>query len=132
MYENYRVYGPYLQTNGKRKIVILIDENGTRKTTAYARYLMECFLNRELSEEETIDHIDGNSLNDEISNLQILSRADNAKKHNKKNKIKYKKFICPVCSDVFWIPLRTYKQNQIKQGKAGPYCSRSCAGKAHH
>ena len=35
-----RVYGPYKQKDG-RYFVILIYEDGTRKTTAYARYLME-------------------------------------------------------------------------------------------
>ncbi len=130
MYDNYRVYGPYLQSNGKRKIVVLIDELGNRKTTAYARYLLEKHLNRELLPTETVDHIDKDSLNDSLENLRVLSRSSNIKRSSKR--AKYKRFKCPVCSINFWILLRVYKYNQLKQGKAGPYCSKICAGKAHN
>ena len=45
---------------------------------------MEINLQRVLSNDETVDHIDGDKLNNSIENLQILSRSDNAKKGSSK------------------------------------------------
>ena len=79
LYPDYvQVYGPYTRKDG-RKIIVLYD--GTRRTTKqYARVIKEMDLGRVLSESETVDHIDNDISNDSISNLQVLSRSDNAKK----------------------------------------------------
>ena len=46
----------------------------------YAKMLLELKLNRRLVFPETVDHIDGNPLNDCITNLQILTLAENCRK----------------------------------------------------
>ena len=65
-----------------RKIVVLISHDGSKHSTSYARYLMSISLNRYLSDEETVDHINEDKTDDRIENLQILSSTDNIKKHH--------------------------------------------------
>ena len=129
-----KVYGPYTRKDG-RKHVIIIDDDNNQTTVSYPKYLMQEHLGRQLTKEETVDHIDGDFTNDSIDNLQILSRKDNARKQFEDfPELKAKQYIfeCPVCKKEAVIPYRRYKDNQLRQGKAGPYCSRSCAGKIHH
>lgn len=84
-----KVYGPYLATStakrpGKSKLrrhVILLNPDGSRKNTSFARWLMEQSLGRFLTPAETVDHGDEDTLNDSPSNFQILSHAENCRKH---------------------------------------------------
>lgn len=46
-----------------------------------ARLLMEDHLGRELTSDEIVHHIDGDSLNNEIENLQVVSRAEHIRIH---------------------------------------------------
>jgi hypothetical protein len=114
-----KVYGPYLRKDG-RKIVILY-ENGERKTVSYPKYLVEEKFGIKLKETETIDHIDGNINNDDFSNLRIIERVDHIKDDVKR--LKPKKFICIECGNSF-ISTRKYRK-----GIAGPFCSKNCSGK---
>jgi len=78
-----KIYSPYKGKDGRFRVLIYErDESGVtkRKTQSYPRYLIENHLGIKLTEEETVDHIDDNKSNNEITNLQILSRVDNAKK----------------------------------------------------
>lgn len=50
------------------------------------RYVMSEFLGRPLSNEEHIHHKDENKLNNDIRNLEIISKSDHSKLH-RKNKI---------------------------------------------
>lgn len=77
----YKIYGPYDHSDGNgRKNIIRVYEDGTRKTVALARHIMELHLGRELSTDEVVDHIDENPLNDVIENLQIITIAENTRK----------------------------------------------------
>jgi hypothetical protein len=129
-----KTYGPY-RTNEGRLIVIHYDsEARTRKTQSYPRFLMEKHLGRLLLEEEHVDHRDGDFTNNDIANLQILTQLDNNRKAviegGRQEKRYY--FKCPVCNKDASVPYRQYRSNQLRQRKAGPYCSTSCAGKRHH
>ena len=57
----------YLSVNGKRK--------------AYHRLVMENYLCRPLEPWEVVHHIDGKPLNNEIDNLEVMSRSDHLVLH---------------------------------------------------
>jgi DNA-directed RNA polymerase subunit RPC12/RpoP len=127
-----KVYGPYLQDRAKgrpRRFVIIHYVDGTKKSTAYARYLWEQ-TNSPVPEGFDVDHIDNNRLNDVLSNFQLLSKADNRRKASKPAELM--QFVCPWCGKEFELFARQYRENQVKAQKRGPYCSKSCAGKASH
>jgi hypothetical protein len=119
-----KVYGPYRTTQG-RSIINIVD-GGKRRTISHARYIMQQHLGRELTRQETVDHINGDPLDDSLENLQILSLADNVRKSAKQ--IEYLDFMCPCCGKEFKTQARYVRHNQVKRRSSGPYCSRKCAG----
>lgn len=123
-----KVYGPYTRTDGRQHVCI-IGTDGYRKTQSYPRYLMEQALGRELLDNETVDHIDNDFTNNAIDNLQVISRQDNARKEmcRTHRKRKYVSFECPICGTIAEKPENYIKHNR-NLGKAGPFCSRKCAG----
>ena len=130
VYEDCKIYGPYDHSdNTGRKIVQISFPDGKKKTTSYARYSMECFLNRFLENWEEVDHKDDDCTNDSLSNLQVITGKANREKTS--NTPMYE-FDCPVCGIEAEVEYRVYKRNQLTLKKAGPYCSKRCAGKAHN
>ena len=128
MKEINRVYGPYERKSG-RKFVILIYEDGSRTTRQYARHLMELKLGRELTDEEEVDHIDRDHTNDEIFNLRVVSKEEH-KKDDQKRRIPVE-WECPLCDEKFVLGAKAENDafQKRKQGKAGPFCSKQCAGR---
>ena len=61
--------------------VISIGEEGGRITN-YARLLMEEHLGRPLDRSEVVHHIDKDPLNNEISNLKVMTRGEHNILHN--------------------------------------------------
>lgn len=120
----------YVVTNKEnRKTLILVNNKNDRSSTQYARYLLAVKLGRFLTDRETVDHIDGDKTNNDLDNLQILSRAENIIKTCKKPDII---LTCPVCNIVFH---RTSTQIRGKKARAADNmiaCSRSCGGKLSH
>lgn len=123
-----KVYGPYTRKDGRKHVIHY--DGVTRRTQSYPRYLMEQYLGRQLEEWEQVDHINNDPTDDRIDNLQLLTQADNIKKSAKSPKMY--NFDCPVCGEPCSMRYSVYHANNIVQGKAGPYCSKSCAGKIHH
>lgn len=121
-------WGPYLNNEGRQIVVVRLPD-GKKKTTSYARYLLEQKLGRYLTQLEEADHIDNNFYNDHIDNLQILSLIENRAKGRSR---KYVEAICKYCKSRFLLTLSQYRHNQVNQQKDGPFCSKSCVGKAHH
>jgi predicted RNA-binding Zn-ribbon protein involved in translation (DUF1610 family) len=121
-----KTYGPYMASCGRRRIMVVHYADGSRKTTAHARWVMEAHLGRELGADETVDHIDNDPMNDDLSNLQLLSMADNIRKSAKG--IEMVKFSCPECGEAGQQEARNVRSNRRK-GRAGPFCSRECAGR---
>lgn len=77
-----KIYGPYKVKIKKywRRLVIIRFSDKTCTSMSYARWLMIQHLQRNLTSEEHVDHIDENPLNDVITNLQILTPGDNNRK----------------------------------------------------
>lgn len=121
------VYGPYSSRKDKRLCVCIIDSiKKTRNQQLFSRYIVEQHIGRELLENETVDHIDRNKFNDDISNLRIVSKADHAACDAKRvEKIKTK---CPMCCTIFLSSPHNMRRANIKQ-ISGPFCSKSCSGK---
>lgn len=125
-----KIYGPYIRKDGRSHICI-IKEDGTRQTKSYPRYILEQYLGRELSTDETVDHINNDYTDNRIENLQILPLTDNIQKQHKLNPRKQITFKCPICNKEItkW---ENYIKGNWKKGRSGPYCSRKCAGIASH
>ena len=116
-----KIYGPYVRKIDGRKIIVLVTVK-KHITKLYAKVKLEVKLKRILSYKETVDHIDENSHNDKFSNLQLLSRSENARKSSKK--ALPIKSSCLECKRVF-----TLSKDQRKNSKkAGPFCSKVCSG----
>jgi hypothetical protein len=123
-----KIYGPYTRKDGRKHVVIIYDD-GRRQTKSYPRLLMEQHLGRELTKDETVDHINNDFTDDRIENLQLLSLVDNVSKAAKLRTRKTYKFMCPCCGIEAEKFFDQVKHNWNKD-KSGPYCSRKCAGKA--
>lgn len=124
----YKVYGPYTRKDGRKHVV---HYDGThRRTQSYPRYLMENYLGRALNDWEQVDHINNDHTDDRIENLQILTQLANIRKSSKEAETMW--FTCPNCTVKFEIPARYFRNNQLKQGRVGPYCSKKCAGQVHN
>ena len=121
-----KVYGPYTRKDGRQHVVLY--DGRTKKTVSYGKWLLESHLGRKFTADETCDHIDGDFTNNDLSNLQVLSRRDNILKYNEEHPGEEAKYTCPQCGTDFMRRIYKVRGNR-KQGKAGPFCSKSCAGK---
>ncbi len=100
----------------------------SQRTVSYTKYLLELELGRELDpHKETVDHKDRNKNNNSPVNLKLLKRSDHAKEDAWR--VKSSTFICPQCNIEFTKINGKDMHNNRKKGKAGPFCSRPCAGK---
>lgn len=121
-----KVHGPYKRQDG-RQIVIIIENNGKRRTVSYPKWLMELQLGRKLDPNmETVDHIDSNFENNDISNLRLVPRDEHSADDTRR--VKPVTFTCAWCDKDFERSPRLVR-DKAKKNKAGPFCSRSCAGK---
>jgi hypothetical protein len=127
MYENYKFCGPYIGKDGRLRLVG-VDANKVRHTISYPKYLMELHLGRYLEKEEQVDHIDGNPLNNDLSNLQILSLG----KHQYIDALRNEDIVvnCKFCGKPFVIKGNTvHNRNRKDRHQSGYFCSKQCSGK---
>ena len=75
------------------------------------RHIASIKVGRWLSTDEHVHHIDGNKLNNDIDNLEVLSCSEHAKRH----KGETPEAICIVCGTSF-----------KAIGKVNKYCSYNC------
>ncbi len=66
---------------GRTKYKHIVTENGEK--TREHRYIMEKHLGRKLHTWEHVHHIDGNGLNNSISNLIVLTNSEHQKTHKR-------------------------------------------------
>ena len=121
-----KVHGPYTKSDG-RKIVIVVYDDGSRRTISYPKFLVEEHLGRMLDPDlETVDHWDSDFNNNDLSNLKIVPRREHSA--NDTRRVKLIKFNCAWCDKEFERSPRLIR-DKAKKKKAGPFCSRICAGK---
>ena len=127
VYSGSRIYGPYQAKDGRIRVIILFPD-GNRTTVSYPKYLVETMLNRYLKDNETIDHIDNNPLNNDPNNLRIVDRESHCR-DEAPTRIPMT-FICPECGNEFTLERKRLGNAVANNNKnrAGPFCSRSCAG----
>lgn len=121
-----KLFGPYTRKDNGRKQLVIIKEDGSHSSISYPKWLMEQFLGRKLEDWETVDHIDRDFTNDSLDNLRVINKKEHISDDVKR--VKKIKFNCVFCgmpgerSPKDW-------DNNIKKGKSGPFCSKSCVGK---
>ena len=77
-----KVYGPYISKQDGRKRVLLYFNDKSKTTKSLARFNYEQ-KHGKLPAHLTVDHIDEDFTNDDIDNLQPLTREENIKKLGK-------------------------------------------------
>jgi len=124
--ESFKVHGPYKRRDG-RQIVVIVEKDGNRRTVSYPKWLMEMQVGRQLDPNlETVDHIDSDFDNNNLDNLRIVPRDEHSA--NDTRRVKLVKFKCAWCDKDFERSPRLIR-DKAKKNKAGPFCSRGCAGK---
>jgi hypothetical protein len=124
--DNFKIFGPYRRKDG-RQIVIVVERNGKRRTISYPKWVMELHLGRRLDPDlETVDHWDSNHENNDISNLRLVPRDQHSADDTRR--VKHVKLTCAWCDQDFERSPRIVR-DKAKKKKAGPFCSRKCAGK---
>lgn len=122
------IIGPYIKSSNNRNIVIVISKDNKGIThnneQLLSRYLAEQHLCKHLKSNESVDHIDGNKLNDDISNLRVIDIQKHIKQDVKKYQLQ--KVICGLCNNEFEIHPSKILKN-IRQRMAGPFCSKKCS-----
>lgn len=89
---------------------------------------MEVHIGRYLDVDETIDHIDGNFLNNNFDNLRIINRKQHAIEDAVRNKNVIVK--CQYCGKEFTIEGSTlHRRNRKDRQQSGYFCSKKCSGK---
>lgn len=122
-----KVHGPYKRKQDGRQIVVIVENNGKRRTVSYPKWIMEVQLGRKLDPNlETVDHLDSNFDNNDISNLRLVPRNEHSADDTRR--VKLVKFTCAWCDKEFERSPRLIR-DKAKKNKAGPFCSRGCAGK---
>lgn len=126
------VYGPYLNKLGRLHVIFTKHEGGKivkRHTVSYPKLLVEIENGEVLQDGMTVDHIDRDFTNNDLSNLRVLSREEHSSVDAKR--VKPILTTCPWCKIEFEIDV--IKQSEArrlrKNNKVGPFCNRSCAGK---
>lgn len=118
-----RVTGPY-ESQGRRYVTV--EHGGRKRNMTYARWLMQEQLGRQLTEDEHVHHIDGDALNDTVSNYRVIARSDHGREHSGATEMVT--FTCPMCGITTTKEARFVRHNR-RQGKLGPFCGRVCAGR---
>ena len=87
---------------------------------------MSVHLGRFLTENEEVDHKDGNKTNDELGNLQVLQVSVH---RDKTNKERYREYIFLTCAYCFSSIIREARNESKRKGGKLDFCNRSCSGK---
>lgn len=93
----------------------------------FHRVVMENFLGRLLTKDEVVHHIDGDTHNNALNNLQLMDRIEHIELHVRSRGKTKVEFCCPICRKTFY----RYKRSSLDQNPKGHvfFCSKSCGSK---
>ena len=114
-----------------RMRMVIVDDDGKHTSVSYPRFLMEQFLGRSLAENEDVHHKDGNPLNNDLNNLELIEHGIHQKEHSQKYMDTEEK--CMICGKPFIMTAHKWSKFfvDIRRDRARILtCSRSCASKA--
>ena len=120
----------YMHKNGRLMAYI----KDTQQVVSYPRVIMENYLGRKLEDYEEVHHKDENPLNNNIDNLEVLTKEEHLQRHLKDKRKYYDKIMtCPLCgNDFLWTANQQLKfnSNRHRNGRnsSAPFCSKECAG----
>lgn len=122
-----KIHDRIVDKTGRIRVIYTLGES--RRYSQLARLVLEAHLGRALAKEETVDHIDGNCQNDDPGNLRVMTLSENAA--DSAMRLHEQGFICGTCSVYFVLSGRKLGNAawNRKQGKSGPFCSKTCAGR---
>jgi hypothetical protein len=122
----HKVYGPYKSKDGRKRVRVMFAD-GSTPTYQYAKWLMMLHMDRELDPDtETVDHINRDFTDDRLENLRVVPRSQHVSEDQRR--AKPVEIVCVLCGTK---ALKSGNQlrGNAKKRKAGPFCSRECAGK---
>lgn len=124
-YEGKGFIAVYVAVNKEpRRVATLRRPDGSMTSMSYAKYLYTSHYMCDVEEGMQVDHINGDKMDDRIENLQVISRAYNAKKDHLRKEMVI--LVCPVCGEEFLFAKRNLSSHP------NPCCSRRCGGIKSH
>ena len=89
------------------------------------RVVMENHINRLLLPNEVVHHKDKNRYNNDISNLELLTKEEHNHLHSEERKKSWIPLVCPECGRIFFKRPNLFNWSKSKQH----FCGRRCNGK---
>lgn len=115
-----RMYGPYRSGSGH-----LFLTDGSRSVFLH-RVVMEEHLGRKLAADEIVHHRNEDPSDNRLENLEVMTWSAHVKHHHKRTPMM--ECVCVGCRKVMVRPERE-ERRRLKNGKAGPFCGKSCAAR---
>lgn len=113
--------------SGRRHVLLYNPITKESLFIQYSRYIYTVYTNKFIPEGYEVDHIDNNFTNDNISNLQLLTRKENYEKYRKHyteniQQNYYTELTCNNCNKKF----TRQKKRVEKESFENAYCSKDC------
>lgn len=126
------VLGPYTRQDG-RKHIVLNNSNKSKgekdktRTISYPKALKEIELSERLLPNFTVDHLDRDFTNDDLSNLKVKLLKDHVSEDRKR--VRVDDVNCQECFKLFSPTVNQINASRNGKFPAGPFCSKICVGK---
>jgi hypothetical protein len=120
----------YLNTDSdNRRRIVFYNNPNDRSGMTYARYLMCVKLGYILPTELEVDHKDNDKTNDDVSNLQVLTKLENVLKQQQliTDSLVMIDHQCSNCPTVFTLSESVTRKRFSGSKTKLLYCSKSCA-----
>lgn len=99
-----------------------------RRTITYAKFVMSVAVGRMLEPHECVDHKNEDKSDDRLTNLQILTKEENEKKHRAAHPKEMWNMVCPSCKESWQMEARTARVRQKNNKNGLVFCSHICVG----